>query len=172
MVCERIFNILLRPNILFRFSNLHKVRQELQLKVFTFISAVIEKRRETISSDDNETDIFINRILKAQSVGQFTDSDVYGETASMIIAGNETIATAISFTILMLAMNEKIQEKVFQEINEIFPTNNFDIDYNDLQNMEYTEMVLKETLRLFPPGPFFGRKVTAELKIGMAYIYP
>jgi len=38
--------------------------------------------------------------------------------------------------------------------------------YEDLQQMEYLERVIKETLRIFPPLPVFGRSLDQEMKIG------
>lgn len=166
VVTQRMFNPILRSNFLFRFSKWYKVRQELQPKLHKFVSTLIHKRRNRII-DPNEPEIFINRLLKAQSNGEFSETDVFGETSSMLSAGNETIATTSSFIILMLAMHPEIQEKVYQEINEMFPAKNFTIDYNDLRSMEYTELVIKETMRLFPAGAFILRKVTDEMKIGL-----
>jgi len=43
--------------------------------------------------------------------------------------------------------------------------------YEDLQQMEYLERVIKETLRIFPPLPVFGRILDKEMKIG-EYLCP
>lgn len=171
VVSQRMFNILCRHKILFRFSKWYKIRQELQPMLYNFVQTIVDKRRNRIPSDSNEPDIFINRVFRAHSNGQFSKTDVYGETSSMVSAGNETVATTISFAILMLAMNQEVQEKLYQEINGIYPKKIFEIDYNDLQYMEYSELVIKETLRLFPAGPFIGRKVTSDLTIGIYNLF-
>jgi len=38
--------------------------------------------------------------------------------------------------------------------------------YKDVQQMKYVEMVIKETLRLFPPLPFLGRRLDEDMQIG------
>jgi len=61
-----------------------------------------------------------------------------------------------------------IKLQVFEELQSIFlngdqnraPTN------KDFQQMKYVEMVIKETLRLFPPLPFLGRKLDEDMQIG------
>jgi len=57
---------------------------------------------------------------------------------------------------------------VFEELQSIFSTgdHNRPPTYEDLQQMEYLERVIKETLRIFPPLPVFGRSLEEEMKIG------
>lgn len=54
----------------------------------------------------------------------------------------------------MLAIYPEYQEKVFQEISSI---QNSDYTQEDLENLEFTDLCIKETLRLFPVGPLIGR---------------
>lgn len=58
--------------------------------------------------------------------------------------------------------------QVFEEIESIFSTGDYNRlpTYEDLQQMEYLERVIKETLRLFPPLPVYGRSLEEEMKIG------
>lgn len=45
------------------------------------------------------------------------------------------------------------------------------IDKNDLTRMTYTDKVIKESMRIFPPAPFIGRQLTEDLKIGLFTCY-
>lgn len=58
--------------------------------------------------------------------------------------------------------------QVFEELQTIFSTGNKNRQptYEDLQQMEYLERVIKETLRFFPPIPLYGRHLGKETKIG------
>lgn len=62
---------------------------------------------------------------------------------------------------------------MFEEQQSIFAIGdqNRPPTYEDLQQMEYLERVIKETLRLFPPLPVFGRSLDEEMKIG-EYLCP
>jgi cytochrome P450 len=57
---------------------------------------------------------------------------------------------------------------VYEELQSIFSVGDYTRapTYEDLQQMEYLERVIKETLRLFPPLPIFGRSLEEEMKIG------
>lgn len=43
------------------------------------------------------------------------------------------------------------------------------IEYSDLQELQYLEMCIKESLRLYPSVPFISRKLTKDLKLSMTY---
>lgn len=70
-----------------------------------------------------------------------------------------------------IALNPEVQQKCFQEIRDVFgddPTK--PISLSDLNNLHYLELVIKETLRLFPPVPMIGRKLREEFQIGKQFI--
>lgn len=59
------------------------------------------------------------------------------------------------------------QQNVFNELEEIFKDDFYRaLNYQDLQSMTYLEMVIKETLRLYPSVPFFGRNLQEDLEFG------
>lgn len=75
----------------------------------------------------------------------------------------------------MLALHPDTQEKAYQEIISIIPRHgNGDVKsncgqiFNDgkLQQLKYLEMVIKETLRLFPTIPTTFRKATEDVQMG------
>lgn len=79
--------------------------------------------------------------------------------------GNETSALTTSNTILMLAMYPEIQERVFKELTEVYDTNSSESTMELIGKLEYMEMVIKETMRLLPVGPFLGRECQANTQI-------
>lgn len=57
------------------------------------------------------------------------------------------------------------QDKVYDEIYSVLGDSDRDVTPDDISSFKYLEMVLKETLRLFPPGAIFSRKINENVKL-------
>lgn len=66
---------------------------------------------------------------------------------------------------MLLGMHPEIQDKVYDELREIFNDNEGKITKEDLDNMNYLHRVIKETMRLFPFVPFIGRTATGDIQL-------
>lgn len=72
----------------------------------------------------------------------------------------------ISYAILMLAMYPEYQDRVYEEVKSVFPdSNDLFVNYDDLNKLEFTERILKETMRLFPAVPVMARNATAPFDL-------
>lgn len=62
-------------------------------------------------------------------------------------------------------MNLDIQERVYKELTDVYDTDSNVSDLEMIGKLVYMEMVIKETMRLIPVGPFLARECQAETEI-------
>lgn len=86
---------------------------------------------------------------------EMTDRQVRNEIVTFIIAGYETTATALSWTLRLLAEHPEIQRRVKAEIDEA--TGDHVPEYDDLDRLPLTAAVFSEAMRLYPPVPMLSR---------------
>lgn len=67
----------------------------------------------------------------------------------------------------MMGCHPDIQEKVIQELDEIFGDSDRPCTFQDTLEMKYLERCLMETLRLYPPVPIIAREIKTDLKLGI-----
>lgn len=66
----------------------------------------------------------------------------------------------------MLAMYPEYQEKVYEEIKSVLPPGQTTVTADVINRLNYTDRLIKETLRLFPTIPIITRITRSEMKIG------
>jgi cytochrome P450 len=85
---------------------------------------------------------------------------IRGEVATMLLAGHETTALALTWALYLLCRHPEIEQKVRAEIAEVLgdrpPVP------SDMPRLLYTGMVIEETLRLYPPIGAFGRQAVGD----------
>jgi cytochrome P450 len=93
-----------------------------------------------------------------------SDRQLRDELITLFLAGHETTAIALSWTLFLLARNPSVEERLSQEIGEALgerlPR------ATDLPRLRYAEAVVRESLRLFPPAYVIGREALADCVIG------
>lgn len=62
-------------------------------------------------------------------------------------------------------MHKNVQEKVVNELREVFASEEEEIDFDVLNKLPYLEMVIKETMRLFPVAAFTLRTATEDFEL-------
>ncbi|XP_078521130.1 cytochrome P450 3A21-like [Lissotriton helveticus] len=119
-----------------------------------FLQLMVDSQTEDIPASNG-----INLGYKA-----LTDSEIMAQSTIFILAGYETTSTALAFLSYNLATHPGIQRKLQQEIDTLLP-NKAPATYDALMQMEYLEMAINETLRMYPPGGRLERvcKKTVEV---------
>ncbi|XP_065080342.1 probable cytochrome P450 9f2 isoform X3 [Ochlerotatus camptorhynchus] len=102
--------------------------------------------------------------VEESSVGKSIHSHVWSENELVaqcflfFLAGFDTMSTCLTFLSYELLVNPDIQQKLYEEIMAVEDSlNGKPLSYEVLQKMQYLDMVVSETLRLWPPAPFTDR---------------
>jgi len=97
------------------------------------------------------------------------DEQLRDEVLTLILAGHETTATALSWIWYLLSRNPEVEAKLHAELDEVLggraPTT------ADLANLNYTGMVVDEAMRIYPPVWAVGRAAIDDDEI-MGYRIP
>lgn len=125
------------------------------------ILELIEQRRET---DEDKGDLLSMLLLSQDENGDhMTDQQVRDEAVTLFSAGHETTANALTWTWYLLSQHPEVEAKLHEELDRVLggrlPT------LEDLRQLEYTEMVIKESMRIYPPVPSIGRQAIETVQI-------
>lgn len=111
----------------------------------------------------------LNDARKASGEDHLSTEEVEGQMLSMVFAGYETTAATLSFAWYSLAMNPEIQQSFYDELDTVLdgdpPT------YDDIDDLDLTQRIVTETLRLYPPIHTIPRRSTRDIEIN-DYLIP
>ncbi|XP_030572771.1 probable cytochrome P450 4ad1 [Drosophila novamexicana] len=162
IVQERTFSIVKRFDALFRLTPYYlKQRRALQL-LRNEIKRIIsdrQRQQQLSKTNDQKNKSFLDVLLCSKlDGGALKEREIIEELSTFIFTGHDPVASAISFTIYILSRHPEIQQKVYDEQLRIFGKNiSEEADIARLEQMHYLELVIRETLRLYPAVPLIAR---------------
>ncbi|KAK9307618.1 hypothetical protein QLX08_002207 [Tetragonisca angustula] len=89
---------------------------------------------------------------------ELTDILLTAQAFVFFVAGFETSSSTMAHTLYELAQNHEIQDKLRQEIRDVYSKNGGNLTYADVKGMSYLDKVFKETLRKYPILPMLNRR--------------
>jgi len=148
-----------------RMIRLRRARERVDGIVYRIIR---ERRAEGRDHGD-----LLSMLLAAQDVegdgGSMTDKQLRDESITLILAGHETTSNALTWAFFLLASNPEVEARLHAELDSVLGGRLPAAD--DLPALPYTEMVLAETLRLYPPAYAVGRWSLEDHAFG-PYVIP
>ncbi len=133
-------------------------RRRFRKRWTSFISNLIEERRQLKSADGAPRDLF-DLMVEARDpeTGEaFNDAQLGDQVSTMILAGHETTATALFWALYLLALDPATQDEVAREALEVAASGEFAVE-----RLKFTRAVLDETMRLYPPAFLIARAAAA-----------
>jgi len=143
-------------------SNLRwlKAKQRLDATIYRIIN---EHRASGVDRGD-----LLSMLLMAQDEegdgGSMTDAQLRDEAMTLFVAGHETTANALTWTWYLLSQHPDVEAKLHDELDEVLAGAIPAAD--DVAKLRYTEMVLAESMRLYPPAWTMGRRALSDYQVG------
>ena len=111
-------------------------------------------------------DDLLDMLLAARDVdgSAMSPRQLRDEVMTLMLAGHETTANTLTWTFLLLGQHPEVEERLVAELREVLggrpPT------VADLPTLKYTDMVIKESMRVFPAVWILGYQAVDDTPIG------
>ncbi|MGW2226888.1 cytochrome P450 [Streptomyces formicae] len=143
-------------------------------------TAAAAARAERVDDALGELRAIVDRLIAAhRSHGRTDRSDLIGALVAAgqqparirdtvmltLLAAHHTTGVAVSWTLHLLGRHPEAARRVADELDRVLGDRAAP-DYADLRRLTYLDMVVKESMRLFPPGPYGAREATEPLALG------
>ncbi|RDD39453.1 Cytochrome P450 3A14 [Trichoplax sp. H2] len=125
---------------------------------------VIQQRRQNLQNGIKCRKDIMQQMIEAGEDDKLNDEEIIGQAFLFLIAGYETTQNTLAFACYSLATNPDVQQKLIDEIDSKCPDPN-DLNYDVIGELPYLEMVVEETLRMYPPTYFVNRDVKSNITV-------
>jgi cytochrome P450 len=126
------------------------------------IQKFIDDRR---ASGEDKGDLLSMLLLARDEdgTGQMNDKQVRDEAMTLFGAGHETTAVALTWTWYLLSQHPEVEARLHEELNIALGGRQPTLE--DLPRLPYTEMIIKEAMRLYPPAFGTTREANTNAEI-------
>lgn len=132
------------------------------------VSQIIQQRRKDQTLGEDLLGMFL-RARDEESGEGMSDRQIRDEVMTMLIAGHETVASALTWTWYLLSTHPEVEKRLFEEVHAVLKGNL--PSTKDLENLPYVAQIFTEALRLYPPAWLITRKALEEDEI-LGYSIP
>jgi cytochrome P450 len=144
---------------------------KLRAEMRSLDKAVYEIIRERRDNPDTSSGDILSALLRAvdKDTGEaMSDQQLRDEIVTLLFSGFDTTSRTLTWVFHALSKNPDVEARLHEELHDVLggraPT------YADLPKLTYTEMLVKETMRMFPANPIIGRQAKEDDVIGGYHI--
>jgi len=127
------------------------------------ILRIVQARRGKPSAHPDLLDLLL-AARDPETGRSVTDAEVVNNLLTFIIAGHETTAVALSWTLWLLAKDQASQERTFREVKAVAGDETIGAEH--IEGLTFCRQVIQEAMRLFPPAPGIGRQARRAMELG------
>ncbi|KAJ1528525.1 hypothetical protein ONE63_006931 [Megalurothrips usitatus] len=181
IILYRTFNPWFLSDTLFKLSAFYAYfKRSMDLfDAFTLhLLGVKRKEREAAQSGGKRTaartkPTFLDVMLDTSEGAALSDAELLEETKTLITAATGGSTDALCFVLLCISLRQDVQDKIVQELSDVFGDDPDRVaTMDDLRHLEYLERVIKETMRMFPSIPQYGRSISHDMELPSGYTLP
>jgi cytochrome P450 len=133
------------------------------------VNELIQRRRR--ESEEHFDFLGMLMLTRDRETGQpMSDKELIDEVLTLIVAGHETTAAALTWTWYLVATHAEAAERLQAEADALNPVGNLGLDA--AESLSFTHQVLQESLRLYPPGWLLSRRAIEADELGGFPIAP
>lgn len=130
-----------------------------------FIRGVIAERRSSGADRGDLLSMLLAAVDEEPGGRNLSDEEVRNNAMTLFIAGHDTVASGLTWTWHLLAEHADVAQRMRAEVDSVLGRRSATIE--ELPRLRYTEGVVKEALRLFPPAiAAFTRQAAADVQVG------
>ncbi len=135
----------------------------------TVVDEIIATRKKDFHDSG---DLLSSLILAQEADGsrRMTDDQLRDQLFTLLLAGYETTANALSWTWYLLSQHSRVVQRLREEVRLVLQGR--EPIYADLEKMPYLGQVFHESLRVYPPAWIIGRRAIGEDVLGGYYVAP
>lgn len=129
---------------------------------------LIDRRLAALDAEEEErTDLLSALVTATDPEGgeaRMTREQLRDELLTLFVAGHETTSHALTWTLYLLSQHPEVEARLLEEIDRVLEGRPVTVE--DLDALPYSDQVIKESMRLFPPVPAIARVATEDTEIG------
>ena len=133
-------------------------------KLSKIIYGIIKERRKNSEGKDDLLSSMIASRSENETLREMTDTQIKDECISMLLAGHDPVAKALTWTWYLLSQNPEVEQRLHEEIDTVLAGKTPRLP--DVDRLPYTESVFREAMRLYPPVWIIIRQSLRDSEIG------
>jgi cytochrome P450/NADPH-cytochrome P450 reductase len=137
------------------------------------VDRIVAERRRALDRGDAVPHDILQILLTSRDKltgRQLSDDNIRNQLITFLIAGHETTSGLLSYALYYAAANPQVEEGLIEEADRVLGRDYTHTPrFEDLDQLEYTTRVLKETLRLCPTAPGFNKTAMRDTVVGGRY---